>query len=41
VCGKELKPVIHSECREMLPNGVVLNYDIAQPHMAAATIEMI
>jgi histone-lysine N-methyltransferase SETMAR len=25
----------------MLPNGVVLNYDIAQPHMAAATIEMI
>jgi hypothetical protein len=38
---EELKPVIHSKCRGVLANGVVLHHDNTQPHMAAVTIEMI
>jgi hypothetical protein len=37
----ELKPAIRSKCRGMLSNGVVLKHDNAQPHTAAATVEMI
>jgi hypothetical protein len=38
---EELKPAIHSKRKGMLTKQVVLHHDNAQPHSAAAIIEMI
>jgi hypothetical protein len=32
---------VHSECRGMLTNGVVLHHDKARPHMTTATVQTI
>jgi hypothetical protein len=36
---EEFKPTIHSKCRGILTDGIVLHHDNTQPHMAAVTIE--
>jgi hypothetical protein len=42
-CGvlEEMKPTIHSKCRVMLTNGVVLHLNNVQPHTATVASEMI
>jgi hypothetical protein len=39
ILEEELKPIIHSKCRGILTNGLVLDHDNTQPHMTTATVK--
>jgi hypothetical protein len=41
VLKEELKPAVHSKCRGMEIEGVVLHHDNARPHMTVAVVEMV